>query len=77
MFKRFAARMTSFLHPFWVIAQKLSIIAELYELELANRNPPIRRVTEEPSQKDTEVTYAGVVDDPRKRADFFETEDWE
>lgn len=75
MFKRLAARMTSFLHPFWVIAEKLTVIAELYELDLASRVPPIRRVTEEPRRDDTEVSYAGVPDDPRR--DFFETDDWE
>jgi hypothetical protein len=53
MFKRLAA----VLHPFSVIASELTIIRELYELELMRLEPPIVRVTEEPTGEDTEVFY--------------------
>lgn len=64
------------LHPFAAIAKELQIIRELYELELASRQPPIRRVTEAPSRWDTEVSYVG---DPEKKADLFAVpdDDWE
>lgn len=44
--------------PFAAIARELSIIRELYELELGSRNPPIIRITETPGKSDTTVTYA-------------------
>lgn len=47
------------LFPFTVIAQELSTLRELYELELASQMPPIRRVTEKPKASDTEVSYMG------------------
>lgn len=75
MLKRFASRLQQLLHPFASIAQSLAIICELYELELSERKPPIRRVTETPSRNDTEVTYAGV----DEKADIFADADpdWE
>lgn len=45
--------------PFSQIARELTIMRELYELDLASRNPPIIRITESPSEGDTEVTYTG------------------
>ena len=48
--------------PLTTIARELAIIRELWELELASRQPPIYRVTERPSKRDTEVTYSGVID---------------
>ena len=48
--------------PLTTIARELAIIRELWELELASRQPPIYRVTERPSKRDTEVTYSGVTD---------------
>lgn len=75
MFFRLGSRIGAFLHPFHSIAKSLAVIAELYELELAERKPPIRRVTEAPSRDDTEVTYTGV---PESRPDpFADDEDWE
>jgi hypothetical protein len=42
--------------PMREIARELKIIRELYEAELAEREPPIRRITEEPNPRfDTEV----------------------
>jgi hypothetical protein len=43
--------------PFTAIAQELRTLRELYELDLASRNPPIIRVTEAPSKGDTTVLY--------------------
>lgn len=47
------------LFPFTVIARELTILRELYELELSSHTPPIRRITEKPSASDTEVSYTG------------------
>ncbi len=52
--------------PLVAIAKELTIIRELYELDLASRDPSIMRVTEKPRKTDTEVTYMGVVDDRPK-----------
>jgi len=49
--------------PLGVIARELMIIRELYEADLAQRENPIYRVTEQPKETDTTVTYAGDVDD--------------
>lgn len=65
MLKRFAARLQQILHPFASIAQSLAVIAELYELELSERKPAIRRITETPSRNDTEVSYTGVEEKKR------------
>jgi len=46
------------LFPFSVIAQELTTLRELYELELSSRTPPIIRITEKPKASDTEVSYA-------------------
>ena len=43
-----------------IIAQELSAIRELYELELAARERPIYRTTEQAKKSDTEVSYAGM-----------------
>lgn len=48
--------------PLAQIAKELRILRELYEAELESRHPPIYRVTEEPSKKDTEVSYMDVED---------------
>lgn len=75
MLSRFFSRLQQLLHPFASIAQSLAIIAELYELELSERRPPIRRVTETPSRHDTEVSYSGVED---KRDIFADADpEWE
>ena len=50
--------------PFSQISRDLAIIRELYELELASRNPPLIRVTEQPKRGDTEVMY--TEDTPKK-----------
>jgi hypothetical protein len=75
MFYKLRERIGRALHPFHSIASSLAIIAELYELELAERKPPIRRVTEAPSAKDTTVTYAGIEEKPDIFADAFEEEE--
>lgn len=43
--------------PFSQIALQLKRIADMYELDLASRNPPIIIQTEKPSKNDTQVTY--------------------
>lgn len=75
MLRRWGAWWTAMLHPFGMIARELSIIRELYEIDLASRNPPVRRVTEEPSRYDTEVSYAGVEEKPSARERAMEA--WE
>jgi hypothetical protein len=54
--------------PLGQIARELRTIRELYELELQQRvvdgrPAPIYRLTEKPSGKDTEVSYAGERDE--------------
>ena len=39
------------------IAKEITLIRQLYELDLGSRNPPVYRITETPSPKDTEVSY--------------------
>jgi hypothetical protein len=58
------SQLRDLLSPFTEIAKEIRILRELYELDLANREVPIRRVTEEPSKYDTEVTYSGEEDIP-------------
>jgi hypothetical protein len=58
-----------------VIADEISILRELYEMELAARQPPIWRVTESPGPSDTEVLYSS--DPPPKRQPFDSEEDEE
>lgn len=50
-------KILDYLAPFQAIAKELKTIRELYELELASRERPVIRVTEEPSKHDTEVFY--------------------
>ena len=50
----------SLLRPLPVIARELTALRELYESELASRQPPVYRLTEKPSKNDTEVSYAGI-----------------
>lgn len=64
--KRFARWLSDLFTPFAVIASELRIIRTLYELELMEREKPIIRITEAPSDKDTEVTYAD--DAPTKKS---------
>ena len=64
-------RLLFILRPFGVIARELTILRELYELELNSRTPPIYRQTEKPSQRDTEVTYSGVDDERPKHKRWF------
>lgn len=45
--------------PFAVIARELTSLRELYEADLAARDKPVYRVTQDPSSSDTEVTYSG------------------
>ena len=59
----------SFFHPWQTIAQELTILRELFELELASRKPPIYRITEKPSRDDTTVTYVG--EDDKEKVDIF------
>jgi len=68
-------RLIRFLFPIRGIAlelkgihEELSIVRELYELELAARKPPIWRITESPSKGDTEVFYTGEEPSKKKSA---------
>ncbi len=49
--------------PMKQIADELRILRQLYEADLESRQPPIYRLTETPSKRDTEVSYAGVRDE--------------
>lgn len=40
---------------------------ELYELDLASRNPPIYRITEKSSISNVEVLYSGTVEERRRK----------
>lgn len=57
-------RLLSLFSPFHSIADELKSLRELYEADLASRTPPVFRLTEHPSSKDTEVTY--MTDEPAK-----------
>ena len=48
------------IRPFASIARELRTLRELFELELASRNPPVIRHTERARKSDTEVSYMGV-----------------
>ena len=61
--------------PLSTIARELSIIRELYEMDLASRDQPIFRVTERPSKHDTEVSYTGVRDDRPKYKRWLDREE--
>jgi hypothetical protein len=67
----------SIFRPFASIARELRILRELYELDLGSRNPPLYRLTEKASKKDTEVSYSGVVDDRPMYKRWFEQGDEE
>ena len=58
-------RLLGLLSPFHDIAHELKILRELYEAELAERDPPIIRRTEKPRKSDTVVSYAGEEDKTR------------
>lgn len=49
--------------PMKMIAEELHTLRQLYELDLASRQPPIYRLTEQPNKRDTEVSYAGIGDE--------------
>jgi len=60
--------------PLRTIARELTLIRELYELELSERmvDPrwkplPLYRITEEPRKGDTEITYQGERDLPKHK----------
>lgn len=50
-------RLLAFYRPVRVIAKELTLLRELYELDLAARG--ITRLTEQPKESDTEVSYMG------------------
>ncbi len=62
------------LRPLTSLAREVSIIRELYELELAARENPITRVTQRPRKDDTEVSY-GLIDPRKKHKMGFEPDD--
>jgi hypothetical protein len=62
--------------PMSQIAKELAILRELYELDLASRNPPIYRITEAPGKSDTEITYADDEGKKKSKADKL-VEAWE
>lgn len=51
--------------PLAQIAAELRALRELYEMDLAERNPPIIRITEKPRRADTEVSYMDAPEDKR------------
>lgn len=53
--------------PFWAISRELSILRELYELDLASHTPPVVRITESPSRGDTEVLYSDESGKPKSK----------
>lgn len=57
----------AFVRPLHVIASELKILRQLYEADLDSRDPPIYRVTEKPHKSDTEVSYMGVDEEPKKK----------
>jgi hypothetical protein len=69
-------RLKDLIIPFSGIAQELRILRELYEMDLASRNPPLVRITEEPRRADTEITYMG--DEPKPKSALRRLlEEWE
>lgn len=52
--------------PLQVIAKEITILRELYEQDLLQRDPPIRRITEKPKKADTTVSYQGIQDERPK-----------
>lgn len=54
----------SLLRPIVTISKELRIIRELYEADCASRN--IYRITEPSNVRNTEVSYAGVIDETPK-----------
>ena len=69
-------RLKDLIIPFSGIAQELRILRELYEMDLASRNPPLVRVTEEPRRADTEISYMG--DEPKPKSALRRLlEEWE
>ena len=67
----------SFFHPWQTIAQELTILRQLYELDLESHKPPIYRITEKPSKGDTTVSYAGEPEKKEKADIFDDVEDEE
>lgn len=76
--------------PLHAIAKELTLIRELYELELSERRvdpkhvaQPLIRITEKARKSDTEVSYVGENQLPRykqwnpERDDLIESEDEE
>lgn len=62
----------SLLRPLPELAKELRLLRELYELDLASRTPPVYRLTEKPSKRDTEVTYQGQSDDTPRHKRWFQ-----
>jgi len=73
-FHNLGGKIAALIHPFGVIARELTLLRELYELELSARTPPIRRITESPSSKDTEVFY-GVEEEKRTESTLIDPAD--
>lgn len=59
-------RLLRLFRPLYSISRDLHRLTDLYELELASRNPPIVKYTESPSDSDTQITYGEEVDPVEK-----------
>lgn len=60
-------RLLRLFRPLYSISRDLHRLTDLYELELASRDPPIMKRTESPDDSDTQVTY-GEEADPAEKA---------
>ena len=60
------SKLAEFINPLHTIAKELTAIRELYEAELATRDKPIYRITEDPQEGDTVVMYTG--DEPKAKS---------
>ena len=58
----------AFVRPLRSISQELRAIRELLEQWMLHQDPPVYRITEKPSRRDTEVTYMGV--EPERKRPF-------
>lgn len=60
----------SLLRPLHSIAKDLNRMADLYELDLRSRTPPITRITEELKEGQLEVMYMGDLSETKKESGF-------
>jgi len=72
MWKRFKTTIREWLNPLATIAHELSILRELYEMDLASRTPPLIRITETPGRSDTTVSYGEEDENKGKLKDLMD-----